>query len=1305
MSIWKRIFGKGDDKGLAVPSSPSCPDPTAPSPSSSTPLSELPPIDATHYSKINDRVIRVFISSTFRDMQKERDILIKRIFPQLRKRCEERGVTWTEVDLRWGITDEQSAEGKVLPLCLAEIAGCRPYFIGLLGERYGWLPKSIDPTLENEQPWIKEHHEKSVTELEILHGVLNEPKMADHAFFYFRDAAYLNQVDEGKRTDYESESQEAAAKLKRLKHRIRANYSAGKLLYPPREDYLNPEALGEMVLTDFTGLIDNLYPADQIPNPLDQEAIRHEAYARSRRLAFIGREDLLCRLNKNVSTGGMPLVLTGESGCGKSALISEWVSLWRKDQPDDLIIQHYIGSTPENADWQGLVRRILGELKRAFEITDDIPVQSEVLRDAFNNWTLKAVGSRQIVIVIDALNQLAEGGAARQLGWLPVSFPPNFHIIVSSLSGECLDALKKRDWVELQVPLFGRTNIAPASLAYFKIFCKTPSEKILHQLESTPAARNALFLRAVLDELRQFGKYEELEVKATEYLSAPDLPELFDRIITRWHEDFGKYSDCPDLVRRSLSLIACSRFGLSEAELLDILGDKRKYIEGQITYVDFSSHPLGTNMYFSTKEPVPRAKWTPLYLAVENAMSIRSGLLDFGHDHLRTAVKKRFLADSEFEKFNHSAIARYFWDIEACPRSVDELPYQLICNCEWPDLTIALVNPNLFHEACRIGKQIELMKYWQKLKELASQDDLLIPGGMTIDIPDLYRQSFAQLTDESKLQLSWQIGQFLLEMGYSDAAKNYFDAEVQLVQSVIGDEALNTDPCIIARNSNDQGLVLLDKGDVVGALDVFEKAELVLSGHSSDKEVRRCLASIFLNKAKALRMLNEVNRSQILLEDALTLMKEACGERSVEVATVMQTIGNNLAFKEDPKGSLHWHRQAYLIRKEQLGNDHRDTALSLANIANPLLALNQFYRASQALFKSAEIFKSILGDEHDFTKTVKKSLHQNYEIRAQGAENTKAPLGLILLILESQPSKEMPPNPATEEGRKVIAQAITEDLINVWDDIVTNGSLLPVMIISFPEFEEAVSQALASSVANHFKEGLLQWVKITRLDDQPNVEDVETSLNALFPLFEVLNQVLTWVEGNQLQSVMVKPVANRGAIFKRMYLNWILKKQNADHAKLQADGPNTEQPVNEDIRPLMIEIIPFDGLDGPLTGIYTGAAKPRPFVMPSSSWHEQKYKPQLGDNRATGTFYLNLPALHNCFVKGTAENISPLQDWAMEQLLSIAMSNRSQQCDIFENALFKLMLVLMSGQINFDKERGMRGFRAIIPVEFEGLPI
>jgi hypothetical protein len=83
----------------------------------------------------DERRVRVFISSTFRDMKLDRDHLVKFVFPELRETCERRGVVWEEVDLRWGIPDEDS--DKLLPLCFTQIARCRPYFIGLLGPTPG----------------------------------------------------------------------------------------------------------------------------------------------------------------------------------------------------------------------------------------------------------------------------------------------------------------------------------------------------------------------------------------------------------------------------------------------------------------------------------------------------------------------------------------------------------------------------------------------------------------------------------------------------------------------------------------------------------------------------------------------------------------------------------------------------------------------------------------------------------------------------------------------------------------------------------------------------------------------------------------------------------------------------------------------------------------------------------------------------------------------------------------------------------------------------------------------------------------
>ena len=160
---------------------------------------------------MNSRVVRIFISSTFRDFIGERDELVKKVFPELRRRSKARFVELLEVDLRWGITEEQSRRGETLRICLREIDRCRPstpvFFIGLLGERYGWIPprdsypKDVldDPGLS----WVSQYAgNASVTELEFLHGVLNHPNLGERAFFYFRKDGYERRQWEEIRSAY-----------------------------------------------------------------------------------------------------------------------------------------------------------------------------------------------------------------------------------------------------------------------------------------------------------------------------------------------------------------------------------------------------------------------------------------------------------------------------------------------------------------------------------------------------------------------------------------------------------------------------------------------------------------------------------------------------------------------------------------------------------------------------------------------------------------------------------------------------------------------------------------------------------------------------------------------------------------------------------------------------------------------------------------------------------------------------------------------------------------------------------------------
>lgn len=80
---------------------------------------------------------------------------------------------------------------------------CRPYFICMLGERYGWaqaeeaaLDELLHRTFEKalpSYPWIGNLRDRSITELEIRHAILNDlsDRATDHTLFYLRDPSYM----------------------------------------------------------------------------------------------------------------------------------------------------------------------------------------------------------------------------------------------------------------------------------------------------------------------------------------------------------------------------------------------------------------------------------------------------------------------------------------------------------------------------------------------------------------------------------------------------------------------------------------------------------------------------------------------------------------------------------------------------------------------------------------------------------------------------------------------------------------------------------------------------------------------------------------------------------------------------------------------------------------------------------------------------------------------------------------------------------------------------------------------------------
>ena len=641
------------------------------------------------------RQIRVFISSTFRDMQAERDYLVKFIFPQLRKLCDQRAVTWGEVDLRWGITEKQANEGKVLPFCLAEIARCRPYFIGLLGERYGWVPDAIDPDIIAQEPWLAELKDHSVTELEILHGVLNNPDMAERALFYFRDSEYVLSVAEGKLPDFaevpnpeevllfgETEARERAeerkSKLNALKERIRGSGQ------PVEENFRSPQELGEWVLADLTAIIDSLYPEGSIPDALAREAEKHEAFARSKARLYIGGEKYLRSLRSHNWKDNVPLVVTGESGSGKSALLANWALRYREAHPKELVLMHFIGASPASADWAAMLRRIMAELISHFGMETQIPADDQKLSEGFPNFLSMAAAKGRFTLVLDALNQLEDRQGARELLWLPNALPENMRLVLSTLPGPSLDAVIERNWPTLTVQPLELEERKDLTRAFLEHYAKALSPERVERVAADPQSANPLGLRLLLDELRQFGSHEHLDERIETYLGAESIPALFDLVLQRCEGDFE--TERPSLVREALSLIWAARRGLSEAELLDMLGS-----EGL---------------------PLPQRVWAPLALALENSLFDRGGLLNFFHDFIRQAVEQRYLKSAEEREHVHLRVAEYFASMEGFPvRKLDELPWQLQQAGEWQGLFDLLADLDFFEALYKKDSQ-EVSVYW-----------------------------------------------------------------------------------------------------------------------------------------------------------------------------------------------------------------------------------------------------------------------------------------------------------------------------------------------------------------------------------------------------------------------------------------------------------------------------------------------------------------------------------------------------------------------------------------------------------------
>jgi len=155
-------------------------------------LEEHGPLGSTDTDRQTSRPVRIFISSTLRDMHAERDYLRERVFPELDERLRGRLHHLEPIDLRLGVeagetTAPAAQELLTLKVSLDEISQSS-FVIGLVGDLYGWVPPA-DRMLEaaQEAGYERDLTGRSVMALEIEFAVLGPGSQRQRSRFYLRE--------------------------------------------------------------------------------------------------------------------------------------------------------------------------------------------------------------------------------------------------------------------------------------------------------------------------------------------------------------------------------------------------------------------------------------------------------------------------------------------------------------------------------------------------------------------------------------------------------------------------------------------------------------------------------------------------------------------------------------------------------------------------------------------------------------------------------------------------------------------------------------------------------------------------------------------------------------------------------------------------------------------------------------------------------------------------------------------------------------------------------------------------------------
>ena len=606
-----------------------------------------------------------------------------------------------DIDLRWGVPAESTSE-TILRACLAEIdrartANVNPFFVNMLGHRYGWVPQPADvPTsVALEYNWVPS---VSVTHMEILQGAYRRSN--PNALFMIRNDSYLPDIPSSFIPQFLEPKFLSGIALQALKSKIRQKFGPTNQVRDytvsvrevdtsvagiPKVVFDGLEAFGDKIYDFVIKAIDRQYPAEALEDltTSDRLSMSHDYFMESETEVVLGRDDIVDKI-LNSYKESHPIVILSERGVGKSAVVAlaakEAVKKGHKviffsTQSKNGIAEF---SSADIASFQLLLCLELGN-ESIVNVAKDIKVEDTLedegcskIKELVDHMFTESQFQPAVTPSLPAIVFLDEYEKDSLKDVLPVPLPAGISLVFSTSvteipSKSAESGVPVTELTLSPVDMTVKANIVDKRLGmYNKRLHKTQLDLLL----ANPGTVSLRWLYLACEELRVFGAFETV----TEFIKT--LPDnvlgLLEQNLTRNIAVAKNYGDGIThlMIKDTLLLCLFEDQGLKEKEILDLLAI-RLQAEGV------------KNADNGTRE-VAQGEWSIVVLFIKSFIRMvpqfdGSRLVYLSSRDSREAVSAYFTANEESTtKLYRKTLADYYENSSDEVRRLQSYPTQLI---------------------------------------------------------------------------------------------------------------------------------------------------------------------------------------------------------------------------------------------------------------------------------------------------------------------------------------------------------------------------------------------------------------------------------------------------------------------------------------------------------------------------------------------------------------------------------------------------------------------------------------------------